>query len=211
MKWLKNIKRKKTWIAVGILIFIVFIAKTFFINSPLADILNQDIQGRNKNHFMEGYRIVKNIEQDEIITEDMLEAVPSSIEQSPAQLEEILNSKAKMKLAKGILLTDSHLRSKENLSDDMRIHNFPYIRLTNQMKKGDYIDVRISFANGGDFVLLSKKKIEEISFLDTEGTKENSLWLKVSEEELLRLSSAVVDAYLNEGCKIYAIDRKSVV
>lgn len=206
MKWLKNIKRKKTWIAVGILIFIVFIAKTFFINSPLADILNQDIQGRNKNHFMEGYRIVKNIEQDEIITEDMLEAVPSSIEQSPAQLEEILNSKAKMKLAKGILLTDSHLRSKENLSDDMRIHNFPYIRLTNQMKKGDYIDVRISFANGGDFVLLSKKKIEEISFLDTEGTKENSLWLKVSEEELLRLSSAVVDAYLNEGCKIYAIE-----
>lgn len=91
----------------------------------------------------------------------------------------------------------------EDMGDDLRIHGFPYIRLTNRLRKGDYVDIRISFADGGDFVLLSKKQVKEIAPLGEEGT--NALWMAVSEEEILRLSSAVVDAYLNEGCYIYAI------
>lgn len=94
-------------------------------------------------------------------------------------------------------------KENQKIEDDLRIHGFPYIKLTNQLKTGDYVDVRISFANGGDFVLLSKKQIQGIGPLREEGT--NALWLVVSEEEILRLSSAVVDAYLNEGCSIYAI------
>lgn len=92
----------------------------------------------------------------------------------------------------------------EPMADDLRIHGFPYIQLTNQLQAGDYVDVRISFANGADFVLLSKKQVQAIAPLGEEGT--NSLWLIVSEEEILRLSSAAVDAYLNDGCSIYAIE-----
>lgn len=92
----------------------------------------------------------------------------------------------------------------EDVKDDVRIHGFPYIKLTNRLSVGDYVDVRISFADGGDFVLLAKKKIMGIEPLGEEGT--NSIWFAVSEEEILRLSSAVVDAYLNEGCSIYAIE-----
>ncbi len=91
----------------------------------------------------------------------------------------------------------------EAVADDVRIHGFPYIKLTNRLQAGDYVDVRISFADGGDFVLLSKKRVQGIEPLGEEGT--NSIWFTVSEEEILRLSSAVVDAYLNEGCSIYAI------
>lgn len=89
------------------------------------------------------------------------------------------------------------------VKDDWRIHGFPYIKLTNQLQVGDYVDVRISFPDGGDFVLLSKKQIKSLSPLREEGVA--ALWMIVTEEELLRLSSAVVDAYLNEGCCIYAI------
>ena len=92
----------------------------------------------------------------------------------------------------------------EDVQDDVRIHGFPYIKLTNRLNVGDYVDVRISFVDGGDFILLSKKKIMGIEPLGEEGT--NSIWFTVSEEEILRLSSAVVDAYLNEGCSIYAIE-----
>ncbi len=100
---------------------------------------------------------------------------------------------------------ESELMSQlEDVTDDVRIHGFPYIKLTNRLSVGDYVDVRISFADGGDFVLLSKKKIMGIEPLGEEGT--NSIWFAVSEEEILRLSSAVVDAYLNEGCSIYAIE-----
>ena len=87
--------------------------------------------------------------------------------------------------------------------DDWRIHGFPYIKLTSNLKVGDYVDVRISFADGGDFVVLSKKQIQGLSPLREEGTR--ALWLIVSEEEILRLASASVDAYCNEGCSIYAI------
>ena len=89
------------------------------------------------------------------------------------------------------------------LEDDWRIHGFPYIKLTSNLKVGDYVDVRIAFSDGGDFVLLSKKQIQGISPL-REG-ENTALWLIVSEEELLRLASAEVDAYCNEGCSIYAI------
>ncbi len=93
--------------------------------------------------------------------------------------------------------------NEQQAEDDWRIHGFPYIKLTSQLEVGDYVDVRISFADGGDFILLSKKQIQGLSPLREEGT--HALWLIVSEEEILRLSSAVVDAYLNEGCYIYAI------
>ena len=91
----------------------------------------------------------------------------------------------------------------EKPEDDWRIHGFPYIKLTGNLKVGDYVDVRISFADGGDFVVLSKKQIQGLSPLREEGSA--ALWLIVSEEEILRLASAAVDAYCNEGCSIYAI------
>ena len=91
----------------------------------------------------------------------------------------------------------------KEVENDWRIHGFPYIKLTENLKVGDYVDVRISFADGGDFILLSKKQIQGFSPL-REG-EYKALWLIVSEEEILRLSSAVVDAYCNEGCSIYAI------
>lgn len=90
------------------------------------------------------------------------------------------------------------------LTDDMRIQKYTCIRLTERMKKGDYVDIRISFANGADFILLSKKRIQDITLSGEDGS-ENALWMNVSEEEILRISSAEVDAYLNEGCSIYAI------
>ncbi len=99
----------------------------------------------------------------------------------------------------------SQLFSEGELTDDVRIHKYTFIHLTERMKKGDFIDIRISFSNGGDFILLSKKQIADISYGNPETGEENALWLYVAEEEILRLSSGVVDAYYNEGSKIYAI------
>lgn len=105
---------------------------------------------------------------------------------------------------KAVLVEEQQLEQPQPLEDDLRIHGFPYIKLTSQLSEGDYVDVRISFADGGDFILLSKKQIQSLAPLREEGA--DALWLLVSEEELLRLSSAVVDAYLNEDCSIYAIE-----
>lgn len=107
--------------------------------------------------------------------------------------------------AEGTRLSGGAVYEGEPVTRDMRIHKYTCIKLTERMKKGDYIDIRISFANGADFVLLSKKQIQEIQLPEAEGNSESILWLNVSEEEILRLSSAVVDAFLNDGCSIYAV------
>lgn len=92
-----------------------------------------------------------------------------------------------------------------DITDDLRIHKYTYIKLTEKMQKGDFIDIRISFANGADFIILSKKQIGDIVYGNPEMGSENALWLYMTEEEILRLSSGAVDAYLNEGSLIYAI------
>ena len=47
-------------------------------------------------------------------------------------------------------------------ADDERLLNLSYVKLNEKMKVGDYIDIRISFRNGGDYILLPKKKIQVI-------------------------------------------------
>lgn len=106
--------------------------------------------------------------------------------------------------AEGMRLMEDSVYEGEPITDDMRLHKYAFIKLTERMKKGDYIDIRISFPNGADFVLLSKKQVQDITWSE-EGVGENAIWLHVSEEEILRLSSAAVEAFLNDGCNIYAV------
>lgn len=113
-------------------------------------------------------------------------------------------SRLALDTAEGTRLMEDTVYEGDILSDDMRFHKYTCIKLTERMEKGDYVDIRISFSNGADFILLSKKQIQDITLPKDDGG-ENAIWLNVSEEEILRLSSAVVDAYLNEGSSIYAI------
>lgn len=115
------------------------------------------------------------------------------------------NSMNSYKEEEGIVNTTEGDIVPKDITDDLRIHKYTYIELTEKMKKGDYIDIRISFANGADFILLSKKQIGDIVYGNPEMGSENALWLYMTEEEILRLSSGAVDAYLNEGSVIYAI------
>jgi len=110
-------------------------------------------------------------------------------------------------MKKNSILSADLVYEGEEVSDDERLLNLSYVRLNEKMEAGDYVDIRISFRSGGDYILLSKKKIQDISGgTDEFGNTVNALWLQVGEEEILRLASAVVDAYYEEGCEIYALE-----
>lgn len=114
----------------------------------------------------------------------------------------------KLSMDKHSILSQQMVYEGEAPGDDERLLNLSYVKLSEKMKAGDYVDVRISFRNGGDYVLLSRKKIQDISgntAAGEEGGEYNALWLQVNEEEILRLASAVVDSFYQEGCEIYAI------
>ena len=79
--------------------------------------------------------------------------------------------------------------------NDLRNQEYNVIVLPTKIKKGQFLDVRITFPTGEEFVVLGKKKVKDYS-----GT---TVWFDVSESEMLVMSSAIVDAYLN-GAKLSA-------
>lgn len=91
------------------------------------------------------------------------------------------------------------------ITKDLRLHYYNCVQLSSKLGAGDYVDIRISFANGVDFIVLPKKKIADLAVSNVmEGRNQSSLWLYVNEEEILRMSSAMVDYNLQVGSLIYA-------
>lgn len=154
------------------------------------------------------WRLDTDLMAGQVIAEKDLLNVQISDELLPAgelKKEMLIGKSLKLNLSKGTLLTKDMIYQGEELTDDKRLHNYSYIKLTDKLKKGDYVDIRIAFPNGADCIVLSKKKIQDLSLYNRDENIPNALWMEVGEEEILRLSSAVVDASLWEGSSIYAI------
>lgn len=88
---------------------------------------------------------------------------------------------------------------KEDVSDDVREEEFNMFFLATNLITGDVIDLRIQFTNGEDYIVLAKKRIRDINLGN------NTLWIWLNEEEMNRISSAIVDAYLHKGTKLYTV------
>jgi len=93
-------------------------------------------------------------------------------------------------------LISSMVYSNGRTPADERSKEYDVIQLPSKIKKNEFVDVRIGFPNGSDYIVLSKKKVEDLA-----GSK---VWYKINESEILAMSSAIVDAYL-QGAKLYAI------
>lgn len=89
--------------------------------------------------------------------------------------------------------------SDEIIQKDLREEELNMLLLPSNLIKNQYVDVRIGFPNGEDYIVLSKKKIQQVQLPN------NTVWLWVDEKEILMLSSAIVDAYLNKGSKLYTV------
>lgn len=198
---MSRLKKKKILIAAGIVLVSACIAAAI-----LWGIWYYLKAGRSASQRAEGCCLVHSMKKNELLgTADLVSFEYDKETEGPyATVEQTVGKRLLSDTAEGTRLTENAVYEGEPLTDDVRLHKYTCIKLTEKMKKGDYVDIRISFANGGDFILLSKKQIQDIH-VPEENESENALWLNVSEEEILRLSSAVVDAYLNEGCSIYAI------
>lgn len=86
------------------------------------------------------------------------------------------------------------------VSSDLRETNFTVISNSANVVDNDTVDVRIVFPNGENYIVLSKKNIFDIS----KDRTECYFWL--DEEEIQLMSSAIVDAYLYDGAKIYTTE-----
>ena len=81
-------------------------------------------------------------------------------------------------------------------TDDQRIQEYNMIILPSELRNGDYVDIRVRFPKGQDYIVVAKKKIEQCTA--------DTIWVKLTEEEILSLGNAIVESYTAEGTKLYA-------
>lgn len=81
---------------------------------------------------------------------------------------------------------------------DLREVQYTTISITGNVEVNDVVDVRISFPNGEDYVVLSQKEMRPGAIDGGAGTY---FWLK--EDEIMLMSAAMVDAYLYTGSRLY--------
>ena len=109
---------------------------------------------------------------------------------------------AKVNMRKNTLLTaDLVAKGSNSLQDDVRKQEYNMIVLPIDLATGDYVDVRLMLPSGQDYIVVSKK---EVTLPDT-GTDAtaNTVWMNLSEDEILHLSCAIVDACKITGSKLY--------
>ena len=84
-----------------------------------------------------------------------------------------------------------------SISADTREFEIAVAQLMTDQAENDFVDVRITYPNGEDYLVLSKKQVM--------GLKLDScvFYSYLNEEEIIRLKSAIYDAYVMDGCTIY--------
>ena len=102
---------------------------------------------------------------------------------------------AKYNIAANVPLTDSMLTT-EIIDADIRSQEINTVVMPSDLDEGDYVDIRIMYPNGTDYIVLAQKQVEKISG--------QTMWLNLAEDERLLLNSAMVDSFLNSGTKLYA-------
>lgn len=104
---------------------------------------------------------------------------------------------AKVDLKKGTVLSTSVITTSENqTTSDVREQQYNMILLPEQLEEQDYIDVRLMLPSGQDYIVVSKKIIQKQA--------EETIWINMTEDEILTMSNAIVEAYKISGSKLYA-------
>lgn len=145
------------------------------------------------------YALTRDIKAGEKIGEEDVTEVQVTAAAAPEDLparSDVVGRYAKVSLTRNTPVSFSMLYEGAPTTDDLRNQEFRLIELPSRLQTGEYVDVRVKFPTGEDFIVLSKKKAEQLS--------SGTVWLRMNEQEILKMSSAIVDAYLNDA-SIYSV------
>lgn len=113
------------------------------------------------------------------------------------------NTVAKINLKVGTIVTANMINeSEEATTSDLRTQEYNMVLLPTQIQSGDYIDIRLRMPNGTDYIVVSKKKVEIPTIEGVESL--NTIKVNVTEQEILLMSNAIVEAYWATGSILYA-------
>ena len=110
---------------------------------------------------------------------------------------------AKVNMNANTLITTELLSKSDNMvQDDMRKQEYNMVVLPMDLTTGDYIDIRLMLPSGQDYIVVSKKEVEipNVGGIDSADT----IWINMTEDEILHMSCAIIEAYQINGAKLYA-------
>ena len=110
---------------------------------------------------------------------------------------------AKVAMNRNSVLTRELVTSADNTTtNDVRQEEFNMIVLPTQITTGDYVDIRLTLPSGQSYIVVSKK---EVTIPEIDGVPSvDTIWMNLSEEEILMINNAIVEAYYIDGAKLYA-------
>lgn len=180
----------------GIIIVILFMQ----LNNLKQDAKQQQLNTKS------AYVVVDDIKSGEVVTYEKvaLKTISKSvIPENALSVELTEKTIAKIDLKVGTVITDNMVQESDNKTTaDLRKQEYNMIVLPTQIQDGDYIDVRLRLSNGVDFIVVSKKKVEipQIEGVDSA----NSININLNESEIMIMSNAIIEAYIDKGSYLYA-------
>ncbi len=142
--------------------------------------------------------LTRDVIQGEVITDDMVTTARIHVKTIPSgvlDVGSISGQVAKYNIAANVPLTESMLTD-EIISADIRSQEVNTVVMPSDLNELDYVDIRIMYPNGTDYIVLAQKQVEKIAG--------QTMWINLAEDERLLLNSAIVDSFLNQGTKLYA-------
>lgn len=138
-----------------------------------------------------------------VLTSSELES-KSNVTDEDGKLVKKVNVISKINLKPGTVITTDMVKAEGEIANDVRKVEYNAIQLTSQIQTGKYVDVRLRLPSGSDYIVVSHKKIEIPSIGGIDST--NTIWLELSETEILTLNCAIVESYKISGSLLYVTE-----
>lgn len=107
-----------------------------------------------------------------------------------------INAEEKTIVASSMLVTEDE----RELTIDQRFQEFNSILLPSDLNSGDYIDIRLTMPSGENYIVIAGKEVKNIG----SSTDSTTMYLQLTEEEILRTTAAILESYMGDGFKLYA-------
>lgn len=201
---MKRKKRNRMLIMIVVIVLLALIICSFFEYSKIQDLKAANImyQTELSNNQQTVYVATDLINAGDIVTDTGENAnvekqtVYTGLESYNYITESEMNTRAKVDIAAGVPVM-YNMVTDVVVDNDTRDYEISVANLTTDQKENDVVDIRVIFPNGEDYVILSKKQITNLNI-------ENCVFTsQLNEEEILRFASAIVDAYMTTGARIY--------
>lgn len=194
-------KRLLNGILIGTGIGLVMVIITLIItNSIIKGYKDGTNKQFNEKYMTEVVTFNRDIIQGETIVADMVQTakvhnatLPKGVYKPGSSL---IGKIAKYNIPRNVAVTSSMLAD-EIIGTDVRIQEINSLVLPSDLAVNEFVDVRIKFPSGVEYIVLAQKKIKDI--INT------TIKLDLSEEEILILNGSIVDSYINDGSKLYAV------